>query len=62
MKYLALLSVTVGCLSMIILGPFVLIWAISILADREPIYTRWTWLAAMLVIGLMGRTGTKSKE
>lgn len=36
--------------------PVRLVWSIATLLGREPEYTRWTWLAAFLVMCILGRS------
>lgn len=42
--------------------PFALIWAFATLSQHEPVYTRWTWLAAFVVMACLGRGGSMKKS
>jgi len=40
----------------IIVGPFLGVWAINTLFNTNTAYTFWTWLAALLFFGLVKTT------
>lgn len=52
--FLAILLIVL-ILVWIVVAPLVFIWAISLLSGREPVYSGWTWLAAFLVLFLLGK-------
>jgi len=53
MEGLGILIVIVVAVCLIILGPFILIWSVSVLFNITPIYDGTHWFAALLFIGTL---------
>lgn len=61
-KFLGLLFAVAWAVFMFIIGPFVLIWAVSKLWDVAAVYDFWHWLAGLLLVATLGRASSgKSK-
>jgi len=52
MTYLKLAGILVTVIVLIVVGPFLTIWALNTLFNLSIAYTFWTWLAAMLLLSV----------
>lgn len=63
MRAFLLMLLTVLLITWVAFAPLVFIWAISLLSGKEPVYSGWTWLAAFLILLMLGNgTGAKFRK
>jgi len=57
---LSIIIITTVVVLFLIFVPFAYIWAVNTLFATNIAYNIWTWLATVVIVGLLSNTGEKS--